>query len=183
MARLCGHIPPDFYHYYNTGAASVNSGRRRTARTAQKNNFDFLKKTVAFCKSICYNTYALRRWTISWGYSSAGRALEWHSRGQRFDPAYLHQKKHRFYLVSVLFSFFFRFSVLLGQRKSQQNQPFCPLCRRKAVKMAYIQEKLKGKKIASFKFKACVGRDGNGKHSIKVCANERRSAECAACGQ
>ena len=31
-----------------------------------------------------------------WGYSSAGRALEWHSRGQRFDPAYLHQRKlHR----------------------------------------------------------------------------------------
>ena len=27
----------------------------------------------------------------AWGYSSAGRALEWHSRGQRFDPAYLHQ--------------------------------------------------------------------------------------------
>ena len=24
---------------------------------------------------------------------SLGRALEWHSRGQRFDPAYLHQKK------------------------------------------------------------------------------------------
>ena len=24
------------------------------------------------------------------GYSSVGRALEWHSRGQRFDPAYLH---------------------------------------------------------------------------------------------
>ena len=31
-----------------------------------------------------------------WGYSSAGRALEWHSRGQRFDPAYLHHRKsHR----------------------------------------------------------------------------------------
>ena len=27
-----------------------------------------------------------------WGYSSAGRALDWQSRGQRFDPAYLHQK-------------------------------------------------------------------------------------------
>ncbi len=26
-------------------------------------------------------------------HSSAGRALEWHSRGQRFDPAYLHQKQ------------------------------------------------------------------------------------------
>ena len=25
-----------------------------------------------------------------WGHSSAGRALEWHSRGQRFDPAWLH---------------------------------------------------------------------------------------------
>ncbi|CRL88184.1 hypothetical protein AL505_130035 [Escherichia coli] len=23
----------------------------------------------------------------SWGYSSAGRALAWHARGQRFDPA------------------------------------------------------------------------------------------------
>ena len=30
--------------------------------------------------------------TLLWGYSSAGRALEWHSRGQRFDPAYLHQR-------------------------------------------------------------------------------------------
>ena len=26
-----------------------------------------------------------------WGCSSAGRALEWHSRGQRCDPAHLHQ--------------------------------------------------------------------------------------------
>src|SRR3954470_2137342 len=29
----------------------------------------------------------------TWGYSSAGRALAWHARGQRFDPAYLHQRK------------------------------------------------------------------------------------------
>ena len=28
---------------------------------------------------------------IEWGYSSAGRALAWHARGQRFDPVYLHQ--------------------------------------------------------------------------------------------
>jgi hypothetical protein len=27
------------------------------------------------------------------GYSSAGRALAWHARGQRFDPAYLHHVK------------------------------------------------------------------------------------------
>ena len=37
------------------------------------------------------------------GYSSAGRALDWQSRGQRFDPAYLHQK--RGHPLDVLFSF------------------------------------------------------------------------------
>ena len=26
-----------------------------------------------------------------WGYSSVGRALQWHCRGQEFDPPYLHQ--------------------------------------------------------------------------------------------
>ena len=29
---------------------------------------------------------------VPWGRSSAGRALEWHSRGQEFDPLRLHQK-------------------------------------------------------------------------------------------
>ncbi len=33
------------------------------------------------------------------GYSSAGRALEWHSRGQRFDPAYLHHTRRAKRLV------------------------------------------------------------------------------------
>ena len=32
------------------------------------------------------------RWS-EYGHSLGGRALEWHSRGQRFDPAYLHQRK------------------------------------------------------------------------------------------
>src|SRR6478752_1172582 len=27
----------------------------------------------------------------AWGHSSVGRALEWHSRGRRFDSAWLHQ--------------------------------------------------------------------------------------------
>ncbi len=26
----------------------------------------------------------------NWGHSSAGRALQWHCRGRRFDPAWLH---------------------------------------------------------------------------------------------
>ena len=29
---------------------------------------------------------------LMWGCSSVGRALEWHSRGQRFDPAQLHHR-------------------------------------------------------------------------------------------
>ena len=29
----------------------------------------------------------------TWGYSSAGRALAWHARGQEFDPPYLHHKE------------------------------------------------------------------------------------------
>src|SRR6056297_1246465 len=28
---------------------------------------------------------------FAWGHSSAGRALAWHARGRRFDPAWLHQ--------------------------------------------------------------------------------------------
>src|SRR5215217_8612957 len=31
------------------------------------------------------------RTPLEWGHSSAGRALAWHARGQRFDPAWLHQ--------------------------------------------------------------------------------------------
>ena len=30
---------------------------------------------------------------ISWGHSSAGRALRWQRRGQGFDPPWLHQGK------------------------------------------------------------------------------------------
>ena len=33
--------------------------------------------------------------------------------------------------------------------------------------MAHIQEKTKGKKIVSFKFKACVGRGADGKQVFK----------------
>ena len=42
------------------------------------------------------------------GYVTDGlrRALEWHSRGQRFDPAYLHQNKQDI-LLDVLFVFAF----------------------------------------------------------------------------
>ena len=37
-------------------------------------------------------THVARHQPNMWGISSAGRALAWHARGQRFDPAILHQK-------------------------------------------------------------------------------------------
>src|SRR5262249_50031563 len=38
----------------------------------------------------------------SWGRSSAGRALEWHSRGRRFDPDRLHQKINNLDAIEIL---------------------------------------------------------------------------------
>ena len=60
--------------------------------TLQKN----LQKTVDKKASSCYNNIRRQgrqpRKPKIWGISSAGRALAWHARGQRFDPAILHQK-------------------------------------------------------------------------------------------
>jgi hypothetical protein len=39
---------------------------------------------------------------ISWGRSSAGRALEWHSRGRRFDPDRLHQTINNLDAIEIL---------------------------------------------------------------------------------
>ena len=61
-----------------------------------------IKKTNFFKKRLDRRArlwYNLTRQPI-WGYSSAGRALEWHSRGQRFDPAYLHQQKKTVFRLS-----------------------------------------------------------------------------------
>jgi hypothetical protein len=43
---------------------------------------------------------------LLWGHSSAGRALAWHARGRRFDPAWLHQ----------IFATIYRFSGLRPHR-------------------------------------------------------------------
>ena len=56
-----------------------------------------------------------------------GRALEWHSRGQRFDPAYLHQK-HSISLeiecFSILFSLFYAGHFRLGQQMDNRPSQF-----------------------------------------------------------
>ena len=60
---------------------------------------------------------------IAWGYSSAGRALEWHSRGQRFDPAYLHHPNGRGFRLSRFFLFMPRFARCIRRRTRRQRLP------------------------------------------------------------
>src|SRR5690348_4132885 len=38
-------------------------------------------------ENVCTYSFAFP----AWGHSSAGRALQWHCRGRRFDPGWLHQ--------------------------------------------------------------------------------------------
>ena len=47
----------------------------------------------------------------------AGRALEWHSRGQRFDPAYLHQKQ-RSAVINREISMISRFFIFPKEEKA-----------------------------------------------------------------
>jgi hypothetical protein len=76
-----------------------------------------------------------------------GRALEWHSRGQGFDPPYLHNIKAEeilFFLLLNMNLFYVRFSLgerpdgsgrsgvrspLSPQYKSRRNSAFCVLNR------------------------------------------------------
>ena len=51
-----------------------------------------LKKAVDNSPFGWYNNTRRQEQHRLWGISSAGRALAWHARGQRFDPAILHQK-------------------------------------------------------------------------------------------
>ena len=46
------------------------------------------KNQLTSCGVLCYNIIVVTR-----GCSSLGRALEWHSRGSRFDPDHLHQRR------------------------------------------------------------------------------------------
>ena len=59
----------------------------------------------------------------TWGYSSAGRALEWHSRGQRFDPAYLHHRSLENHWFSRLFAVlrYFYFARYFSDQSFDQN--------------------------------------------------------------
>ena len=72
-------------------ALRLYHSNRAVAREYQKNIKAFAKisdnrvKFVAFSIRACYNSFR------TWGYSSVGRALASHVRGQGFDSPYLHQ--------------------------------------------------------------------------------------------
>ena len=72
-------------------ALRLYHSNRAVAREYQKNIEAFAKisdnrvKFVAFSIRACYNSFR------TWGYSSVGRALASHVRGQGFDSPYLHQ--------------------------------------------------------------------------------------------
>ncbi len=59
------------------------------------------------------NQVTIRGNKYRWGISSAGRALEWHSRGQGFDPPILHDRKMPNPLISMDWAFFNAFSRFL----------------------------------------------------------------------
>ena len=70
-------------------------------------NFGKEEKLLAICKILWYTIKVL------WGCSSLGRALEWHSRGSRFDPDHLHQKKSTTSVVLFCFIRQGRFGLTL----------------------------------------------------------------------
>ena len=94
-------------------ALRLYHSNRAVAREYQKNIEAFAKisdnrvKFVAFSIRACYNSFR------TWGYSSVGRALASHVRGQGFDSPYLHQSKPKtnHCQVKVVLGFFF---TLLG---------------------------------------------------------------------
>ena len=59
-----------------------------------KNNLDLSPK-------IGYNEI---RWK-TWGYGAVGSALEWHSRGRRFESVYLHQRNRLKSMIQAVFTF------------------------------------------------------------------------------
>ena len=65
------------------------SGRKKFLKKAKKS----VDKEGVPCYTIhCSERTKQVQNELTWGISSAGRALDWQSRGQRFDPAILHQK-------------------------------------------------------------------------------------------
>ena len=100
-----GRAKPRPRRFYSipTGNATGNLGQSGQIHPQKKFCF-FVKLGVDNWRISCYiKQVDSDKDNYTWGYSSAGRALEWHSRGQRFDPAYLHQKQRTAFWLSFVF--------------------------------------------------------------------------------
>ena len=98
------NVPPAHLVYLRRFAKLIEVLPARNSATCAK--------VVAFCSATCYNM------PCPWGYSSVGRALEWHSRGQGFDSPYLHHKQTKSNPGFVCFFIDKRQSMICGL-------PFC----------------------------------------------------------
>jgi hypothetical protein len=100
-------IRPFFLHWLHLGSCRAVPDRRcRTVPpigTFSEQICKNRKKGVDILLPACYTSKCSAAEHTAWGYSSAGRALDWQSRGQRFDPAYLHQNDTTFRRVVFLF--------------------------------------------------------------------------------
>ena len=94
---------------------------------------------------------------VFWGYSSAGRALEWHSRGQRFDPAYLHHCKFwpRFCVA-------FGFSHAFSQTKNSTSIPLISTTRKPALEL----------RSGAFSFSSCKYRTPSATSHCRGCLHK-----------
>ena len=94
---------------------------------------------------------------VFWGYSSAGRALEWHSRGQRFDPAYLHHCKFwpRFCVA-------FGFSHAFSQTKNSTSIPLISTTRKPALEL----------RSGAFSFSGCKYRTPSATSHCRGCLHK-----------
>ena len=87
-----------------------------------------------------------------WGYVTEpfGRALVWHSRGQRFDPAYLHQEKTVIHRMAVFF-------LLRRFRERRRRKPSASLRSTSAASIPLISTKRKRRTfVRCFSFDAEV---------------------------
>ena len=74
------------------------TGKTEQGKFPADSNFALTRKSVNAIISFVVTT---------WGYSSAGRALAWHARGQEFDPPYLHHKEYDNHAVYEPRGYFF----------------------------------------------------------------------------
>ena len=65
-----------------------------------------------------------------WGYSSAGRALEWHSRGKGFDPPHLHQIIYHLLIQKIVSvdGFYFALKRLETSGFRDEQEPLVSFC-------------------------------------------------------